>query len=90
MSGTDRARLYGHVKLSLLNYTDYPEYADRKVGVGACATSPGFLGSVLVNNSIQKTRIKFIKKGFCLTACYYQADDDVSRFKPLLLWQMCQ
>ena len=32
VSGTDCVRLYGHVKLSLLNSADYPEYPDRKVG----------------------------------------------------------
>ena len=44
VSGTDRARLCGHVKLSLLNSAAYPEYPDRKVGVRACATSSAFCG----------------------------------------------
>ena len=29
----------GYVKLSLLNYADYPEFPDRTVGVRTCATS---------------------------------------------------
>ena len=39
LSGADRVRLCGQVKLPLLNSADYPEYPDRKVGVRACATS---------------------------------------------------
>ena len=71
VSGTDRVRLCGHVKLSLINSADYPEYPDRKVGVRACATSSASCGlnpSILnpscglVNPSIQKVRTKFIKK----------------------------
>ena len=64
-SGTDRVRLCGHVKLSLLNSVDYPEYPDRKVGVRACviqALLPA--GSVLVNPSIQNVRAKFIYKKY--------------------------
>ena len=34
VSGADRVRLCGHVKLSLLNSDDYQEYPDRKVGGG--------------------------------------------------------
>ena len=34
VGGADRARLCGHVKLSLLNSADYQEYPDRKEGAG--------------------------------------------------------
>ena len=36
----------GHVKLSLLNSADYPEYPDRKVGARTCATSFAYLRAV--------------------------------------------
>ena len=39
VSGEDRVRLCGHVKLSLLNPAEYPEFPDRTVGVRTCATS---------------------------------------------------
>ena len=44
VSGADRARLCGHVKLSFLNSADYQEYPDRKVGTSACATSSAYCG----------------------------------------------
>ena len=44
VSGADRVRLCGHVKLSLLNSADNPEYPDRKVGARACATSSAYCG----------------------------------------------
>ena len=62
VSGADRARLCGHVKLSFLNSDDYQEYLDRKVGARACATSSAYCSSVLVNPSIQKVRTKIKKK----------------------------
>ena len=42
VSGADRVRLCGRVKLSLLNSADYQEYPDREVG--ACATSSAYCG----------------------------------------------
>ena len=64
VSGADRARLCGYVKLSLLNSADYQEYPDRKVGASACTTLQALLtaGSVLVIPPIQKVRTKFIQK----------------------------
>ena len=50
MSRADRARLCGHVKLSLLNSADYPEYPDRKVGARACATSRVVTCDVIESN----------------------------------------
>ena len=47
VSGADRARLCGHVKLLLLNSADYQEYPDRKVGARACATSSALSSSIL-------------------------------------------
>ena len=44
VSGADRVRLCGHVKISLLNSADYQEYPDRKVGARACATSSAYCG----------------------------------------------
>ena len=44
VSGADRVRLCGHVKLSLLNSADYQEYPDRKVWARACATSSAYCG----------------------------------------------
>ena len=37
-------RATGHVKLSLLNSADYPEYPDRKVAARACVTSSASCG----------------------------------------------
>ena len=62
VSGTDRVRLCGHVKLSLLNSADYPEYPDRKVGVRACATSSASCGLRPCQSFHSKVRAKFIKK----------------------------
>ena len=73
VSGADRVRLCGHVRLSFLNSADYQEYPDRKVGARACAECAALqalltAGSVLVNPSIQKVRTKFIKISITILA----------------------
>ena len=62
MSGADRVRLCGDVKLSLPNSADCSEFPDRVVGPGSAQQAPLSEGSALVNPSIQKVRTKFIKK----------------------------
>ena len=81
VSGTDRVRLCGHVKLSPLNSADYPEYPDRKVGLRACATSSASCGLWPRQSFHSKGSDKIYKKkcsvvctlrSFCTTfACHH-------------------
>ena len=56
------AHVWWHVKLSLLNSFDYPEYPDRKVGTRACATSSASCGFCLRQSFHSKGSDKIYKK----------------------------